>query len=88
VQAARRIATIVLDALEPLKKFPELGLDFDKRVGRRMIADHTTRMLVIEKKYLVFYVVHEKHLNILKLVGASTDYLNNLDTLFRHFSDI
>jgi len=86
-QAAIRIAQLVLDALEPLKDFPELGLNFDERIGEQLIEGHVTRLLIVKKKYLVFYLVLRQDIYVLKFVNASTDYLNHLSRLFKNFSD-
>ncbi|EPD18188.1 TPA: hypothetical protein VUP28_002088 [Streptococcus pneumoniae] len=40
--------------------------------------------MIVSKQYLLFYLIHEKEVHILKIVNSRTDYLNQLDHLFRN----
>ena len=80
--AAQKFARDIFKVTSILLKHPNLGIDFDMRVGRVMIPGQTTWMLVI-KKYLAFYTVKGETIYMLRLVNGTTDYLNQLDYLFR-----
>ena len=80
--AAQKFARDIFKATNVLLRQPNLGIDFDTRVGRIMISGQTTRMLVV-KKYLVFYTVKSDTIYLLQLVNGTTDYLNQLEYLFK-----
>lgn len=80
--AAHKFARDIFKATNVLLKHPNLGINFDARVGRVMIFGQTTRMLVV-KKYLVFYTVKGDTIYMLRLVNGTTDYLNRLEYLFK-----
>ncbi|GBG96292.1 type II toxin-antitoxin system RelE/ParE family toxin [Lactococcus termiticola] len=81
-KAARDILEKIMASLALLPKAPQLGLNFDERVGRKLLTSFNTRMLIVDKKFLVFYAYSEEMLVVLRLVSADTNYLKYLDTLF------
>ena len=40
--------------------------------------------MIVSKQYLLFYLIHEKEVHILRMINSHTDYLNHLDHLFQH----
>jgi len=86
-KAARNLSKIIINRLLFLKTAPELGVNFDERVGRKILQDATVRMIIIEKKYIVFYSVSKDRIFIMHLLSAKTDYLKHLDILFSRFKE-
>ena len=65
---------------------PEGGINFDHKIGYSLYPGNTLRMIV-SKQYLLFYLIHEKEVHILRMINSRTDYLNQLDHLFQHIQD-
>ncbi|ETE01566.1 type II toxin-antitoxin system RelE/ParE family toxin [Streptococcus pneumoniae] len=62
---------------------PEGGINFDHKIGHSLYPGNTLRM-IFSKQYLLFYLIHEKEVHILRIINSRTDYLNQLDHLFRN----
>lgn len=63
---------------------PDGGIDFNQRIGHSLIPNQVVRLFVT-KKTLIFYVVQDDLVLILRLVPTKTDYLNQLENLFKVF---
>lgn len=77
---AKKVITRLQQTSNLLMFSPEGGINFDHKIG------YSLRMIV-SKQYLLFYLIHEKEVHILRIINSRTDYLNQLDHLFQHIQD-
>lgn len=73
VHSARKITDKILNSLERLADFPEMG--FVPPV--KMAAEAGYRVLAV-KDYLCFYRVEEKAIFVYHIVHGSTDYIRRI----------
>lgn len=73
---ARKAVSEILDGVDNLVTSPLLGLDFDKKIGRRIDEVHETRMLILGRN-LVFYLVNTEtdETYVLRILDARQDYM-------------
>lgn len=83
---AKKVLTRLRQTANLLTFSPEGGIDFDQKIGRTLYPGHTIRML-ISKQYLLFYIVQEQEVRIMRIISSKTDYLNQLEHLFTHIKD-
>lgn len=83
---AKKVLTRLRQTANLLTFSPEGGIDFDQKIGRSLYSGNTVRMLV-SKQYLLFYVIQEQEVRILRIVSSKTDCLNQLEHLFTHIKD-
>lgn len=81
-ETAERILKGLTEAILKLEVFPEGFVNFDERIGQTLFTDGTVRMLPF-KSYLVFFLVRDLRVDVLRVISARTDYLNQLDSLFK-----
>ena len=73
VISARRITNRILDAIDKLSTFPEMGI----MPSSKMIAEAGYRMLIVEE-YLCFYHVAGDSIFVSHIVNGSVDYIKRL----------
>ena len=73
VISARRITNRILDALDRLSAFPEMGIT----PSARMIAEAGYRILIVEE-YLCFYSIVGDSILVSHIVHGSVDYVKIL----------
>lgn len=73
INSARRITDRILDAIDRLVDFPEMG----NVPPAKMIADAGCRVLIVED-YLCFYQVVDDEIFIYHIVHGSADYIRRL----------
>ena len=83
---AKKVITRLQQTSNLLTFSPEGGINFDHKIGYSLYPGNTLRM-IISKQYLLFYLIHEKEVYILRIINSRTDYLNQLDHLFQHIQD-
>ena len=83
---AKQVITRLRQTANLLTFSPEGGINFDHKIGYSLYPGNTLRMIV-SKQYLLFYLIHEKEVHILRMINSHTDYLNQLDHLFQHIQD-
>lgn len=83
---AKKVITRLQQISNLLTFSPEGGINFVHKIGYSLYLGNTLRMIV-SKQYLLFYLIHEKEVHILRIINAHTDYLNQLDHLFQHIQD-
>ena len=83
---AKKVFTRLQQITNLLTFSPEGGINFDHKIGYSLYPENMLRMIV-SKQYLLFYLIHEKEVHILKIINSRTDYLNQLDHLFQHIQD-
>lgn len=83
---AKKVITRLQQITNLLTFSPEGGINFDHKIGYSLYPENMLRMIV-SKQYLLFYLIHEKEVHILKIINSRTDYLNQLDHLFQHIQD-
>lgn len=71
--SARKITDKLLDAIEQLGEFPEMGV----RPPSDIVAETGYRMLIVDK-YLCFYSIVGDVLYVSHVVHGSTDYMRVL----------
>ena len=71
--SARRLTNHILDAIEKLSNFPEMGMV----PPVKMIAEAGYRMLVVED-YICFYYVVGHSIFVSHIVHGSVDYIKQL----------
>ena len=69
---AHRVIDDLLEAVAPLSDFPHMGLNAAKKFGRRFIDGVELYVLVVEKN-LVWYVILNNELNMLRFTNQSQD---------------
>ena len=69
---AHRVIDDLLEATIPLSDFPHMGLDADKKFGRKFIDGVKLYILVVEKN-LIWYIILNNKLNILRFTNQSQD---------------
>ncbi|MDG9598644.1 type II toxin-antitoxin system RelE/ParE family toxin, partial [Streptococcus pneumoniae] len=47
---------------------PEGGINFDHKIGHSLYPGNTLRM-IFSKQYLLFYLIHEKKVHILRIIN-------------------
>ncbi|HFH9840231.1 TPA: type II toxin-antitoxin system RelE/ParE family toxin [Streptococcus suis] len=80
--STRKVLASLSTAILTLETFPEGYIDLDARLGRAIFPEGKTRMIP-GKQQLIFYLIRGSRVDILRIRGARTDYLNNLDNLFK-----
>ena len=83
---AKKVITRLQQTSNLLMFSPEGGINFDHKIGYSLYQGNSLRMIV-SKQYLLFYLIHEKEVHILRIINSRTDYLNQLDHLFQHIQD-
>ena len=83
---AKKVITRLQQTSNLLMFSPEGGINFDHKIGYSHYQGNSLRMIV-SKQYLLFYLIHEKEVHILRIINSRTDYLNQLDHLFQHIQD-
>ena len=83
---AKKVITRLRQTANLLMFSPEGGINFDHKIGYPLYPGNTFRMIV-SKQYLLFYLIHEKEVHILRMINSHTDYLNQLDHLFQYIQD-
>ena len=68
----RRTVNDLIDSTAPLEEFPEIGVDADEKFGRKFISGQTTRLLIVEK-YLIWYIIYKKKVNVLRITNQRQD---------------
>lgn len=86
-QAAETLGREAIKAIEFVADNPELGLNFDERIGYKLMKNHVLRLYILKKKYLLFFVTHEKSVIFLRFLSARTDYMNHLRYFFGKYSN-
>lgn len=71
--SARKITNRILDELERLADFPEMGYV----PPFKLVADGGYRVLVV-KDYLCFYRIDRDEIHVAHIVHGSTDYIRRL----------
>ncbi|CKI58143.1 type II toxin-antitoxin system RelE/ParE family toxin [Streptococcus pneumoniae] len=80
---AKKVFTRLQQIINLLTFSPEGGINFDNKIVHSLYPGNTLRMIV-SKQYLLFYLIREKEVHILRIINSRTDYLNQLDHLFRN----
>ena len=83
---AKKVITRLQQTSNLLTFSPEGGINFDHKIGYSLYQGNSLRMIV-SKQYLLFYLIHEKEVHILRIINSRTDYLNQLDHIFQHIQD-
>ncbi|MGT2887959.1 type II toxin-antitoxin system RelE/ParE family toxin [Streptococcus didelphis] len=80
--STKKIMIELQTKIDYLSLFPEAYTDFEGRIGEKYFSNAYLRMIPT-KNYLIFYIIQEKAVTVLRIVGTRTDYLNHLDQLFK-----
>ena len=81
-ETAKRTLQGLSQTILQLEVFPEGFINLEKRIGRKLFANGTVRMIP-SKSYLIFYLVRNERVDVLRVLHSRTDYLNHLETLFK-----
>lgn len=81
--SAKKVMVSIKNAISILELSPDGYVDFDSRIGRQIFPNGKVRMIP-GKHHLVFYLVRDLRVDVLRVRGAKTDYLNELDNLFKN----
>ena len=74
-QAANKRITEIFNTMESLKTFPERGFSADKKVGRQISKiSKTYGIVAVGGKYLIFYNILGREINISYLIPTKSDY--------------
>lgn len=83
--SALKVIKNLQDAISFLYISPLGYTDFDAKINRKIYPNGTLRMIP-SKQYLIFYLVRENRVDVLRIIHSRTDYLNNLENLFKNLS--
>lgn len=83
--SALKVMKSLQDAINFLYVSPLGYIDFDLKVHRRIFPQGNLRMIP-SKHYLIFYLVREERVDVLRIIHSKTDYLNNLENLFKNLN--
>lgn len=83
--SALKVIKSLQDAISFLYVSPLGYTDFDSKINRKIYPQGNLRMIP-SKQYLVFYLVHEERVDVLRIIHSRTDYLNNLENLFKNLN--
>ena len=72
---AKNQVSVIMDALDNLKMFPEIGVTLSNKVSAK--SDY--RFLVINKVYIAFYKIHKDFVGVYRVLRKEQDYLKILD---------
>ena len=72
---AKNQVSVIMDALDNLKTFPEIGVMLSNKISSK--SDY--RFLVINKVYIVFYKIHKDFIGVYRVFRKERDYLKILD---------
>lgn len=90
-EIAQKSIDEILDGVDYLMRSPEIGIDFDKKIGRKIgreIDDeYNTRLLILGRK-LVFYLAYENEAEIyvLRVLNARQDYMRFISQLSKNMT--
>ena len=83
--SALKVIKSLQDAISFLYVSPLGYTDFDSKINRKIYPQGNLRMIP-SKQYLVFYLIHEERVDVLRIIHSRTDYLNNLENLFKNLN--
>ena len=72
---AKNQIAVIMDALDNLKIFPEMGLLLSNKISIK--TDY--RFLVINKGYIAFYKIHKDFIGVYRILRKEQDYFSILD---------
>lgn len=81
-QSALKVIKSLQDAISFLYVSPLGYTDFDSKINRKIYPQGNLRMIP-SKQYLIFYLIREERVDVLRIIHSRTDYLNNLENLFK-----
>ena len=67
--AALKLHDKIMEITDKLKTFPKLGV----LVPNKKISDYGFRMIIVDK-YILFYKIYDKEINILRILHGARDY--------------
>lgn len=82
-ESAKKVLKSLQENILRLEVSAEGYASLDGKIGRQIMPEGTVRILP-SKRHLVFYLVRGKRVDVLRIRGAKTDYLNNLENLFKN----
>lgn len=82
-ESAKKVLKSIKENILRLEVSAEGYASLDGKIGRQLLSEGTVRMIP-DKKHLVFYLVRGQRVDVLRIRGARTDYLNNLENLFKN----
>ncbi|HEK9707742.1 TPA: type II toxin-antitoxin system RelE/ParE family toxin, partial [Streptococcus equi subsp. equi] len=72
--SAQKVIESLQSAISILEISPEGYVDFDDRVGRKLFPEGQLRMIP-SKHFIVFYLIRQSRVDILRIRSTKTDYL-------------
>ncbi|WP_241154235.1 type II toxin-antitoxin system RelE/ParE family toxin [Streptococcus tangpeifui] len=77
---SQRYVSQLVKGMEILKLFPEVGFNADKKFGRVITENMTTRGMPLKKDYIALYTIDDNNLvvNIIYLFSTKSDYMKLL----------
>lgn len=83
--SALKVIRNLQDAINVLYLSPLGYTDFDAKINRKIYPQGNLRMIP-SKNYIVFYLVQGEKVDVLRIIHSKTDYLNNLENLFKNLN--
>ena len=83
--SALKVIKSLQDAISFLYLSPLGYTDFDSKINRKIYPQGNLRMIP-SKHYLIFYLVQDERVDVLRIIHSKTDYLNNLENLFKNLN--
>lgn len=77
IELAKKRTVDIFDSLGGLELFPELGFDFDSKIGRCVDNRVKTRGIILKQQYIALYYVEvqKKRVTVTHLFSTKEDYL-------------
>lgn len=83
--SALKVIKNLQDAINFLYISPLGYTDFDSKIQRKIYPQGNLRMIP-SKNYLIFYLIRDERVDVLRVIHSRTDYLNNLENLFKNLN--
>ena len=83
--SALKVIKSLQEAINFLFVSPLGYTDFDSKIQRKIYPQGNLRMIP-SKNYLIFYLVRDERVDVLRIIHSRTDYLNKLENLFKNLN--
>lgn len=81
--SAQKVIESLQSAIAILEISPKGYVDFDARLGHKLFPEGQLRMIP-SKHFIVFYLIRQSRVDVLRIRSTKTDYLNDLENLFNN----
>lgn len=74
LSSAIKLINLIYNSLENLQFFPEIGVN----LSNYTIENNNYKFLIIKKKFIVFYIIDNKEIKVIRIFRTEQDYIKIL----------